>query len=204
MGSLQLLIPRGRALLVLDVVLLAWVLVWVILGLAIGREVRGLRQVSDTVTRVGRAIEDTGGAIKAVGSVPLVGGRVKDAASRVQDAGRSAVASGRASRQSGRNLSWMLALAIAVIPAVPVLGLYVPLRLAAVRERRSLRALLARPIPADELERALAHRALHTLPYRRLLAIADDPWADVVDGRYTALADAELARAGLSRPRPER
>lgn len=51
-----------------------------------------------------------------------------------------------------------------------------------------------------ELDRALAHRALHTLPYRRVLAVSADPWADVVAGRYADLAAAELARAGLTRP----
>lgn len=105
MSSLRLLLPSGRGLLLLDLVLLAWVILWIALGLAIEREVRGLRQVSGTVYRVGLAVEDTGSVLSALSSLPLVGSRVTRAAQRVEAAGRSAVSSSRASRRSAGRLS---------------------------------------------------------------------------------------------------
>jgi hypothetical protein len=198
MSALRPLMPTGRAARVLDLVLAMWVAVWISIGLAISHQVSGLRQLSGTVTQVGSAITETGDALSAVGAVPLVGGRVDELATDVRAAGQSTVASGRHSRDSVHTLSWMLGLAIAVIPSVPIAGFYVPLRVAEVRERRSLRRLLARRPFDDDLERELALRAVATMPYRRLLAIEHDPWGAVAGGRCERLARAELERHGLT------
>jgi hypothetical protein len=61
----------------------------------------------------------------------------------------------------------MLGLALAVLPSIPVVTLYVPLRLIALRERRALRRLWAARADDPVLRRVLAQRALLTLPYRR-------------------------------------
>jgi hypothetical protein len=122
--------PSRRVLIGIDIALAAWVVAWLVLGIAIGRQVEGLDRLSGTVTDTGRAMETTGAAISALSDVPLVGDRVGNAAQRVQTAGHSAVASGRASRSSVHHLSWMLAVAIAVLPSIAVAGLYLPFRLA--------------------------------------------------------------------------
>ena len=49
-------------------------------------------------------------------------------------------------------------------------------------------------------EQYLARRAVDVLPWDRLRAISPDPWRDIANGEYRALADAELARLGLTRP----
>jgi hypothetical protein len=46
----------------------------------------------------------------------------------------------------------------------------------------------------------LARRAVDTLPWDRLRELSDDPWRALAVGDYSALADAEIARLGLSRP----
>ncbi len=194
------LLPTGRARLALDVLLAVWVAAWIYLGVAIGEQVSGLRQLSTTVTRVGVAVKTTGDTVSSLGSVPFVGGQIRDAGHQVSAAGESAIASGRESHQSVHRLSWMLALAIAVIPSVPVIGFYLPLRVAAVRERRTAGRMAARHWGDDEFRRILAERALVSLPYRQLRAVSPQPWRDLDAGRCDELARAELARLGLGRP----
>jgi hypothetical protein len=184
----------------LDAVVLIWVAGWVVLALLVGREVRNLRELSDTVVLAGVAVEDTGDLVASLDAVPLVGGQVGDVADRVRAAGASAQASGRESRDSTEDLSVLLALSIGLIPTLPLLGLYAPLRLAWTREARAVRRALATN-PADPgLHEFLARRALATHSYDELRAVSADPFRDLADGRFTALAALELERLGLPRP----
>jgi len=97
-----------------------------------------------------------------------------------------------------RTASILLGLSIWLVPSLPLLAAYVPLRMARSRERRALRALVAAH-PADPaLDRLLAARALAHLPYSSLHTMGA-PWADFGAGEYRALADAELAREGVAR-----
>jgi hypothetical protein len=197
MSTLRPFLPAGRALAVLDAALVAWVILWAVLGLAIAHEVRGLRQLSGSVTRVGVAIEQTGRTLQTLGKLPLVGDQAGTAARDIDAAGRSTVQSGRQSRRSIHNLSWMLGLVLGVIPTVPLLVLYLPLRLAAYRERRALRRLVADRRDDPVLRRLLAQRALLTMPYQRLVVDGEDPLEQARGARLEELADAELARLGL-------
>lgn len=110
------------------------------------------------------------------------------------------MANARASRASVHNLSRMLWVFLAVTPTVPVLALYVPLRIVTERKRRALRRLVADHGDAEALRRVLAQRALRTMPYRDLLDGGGDPFADARGPRLQEHADAELARVG-ARPR---
>jgi hypothetical protein len=193
--------PRAGARLihVLDAAAVIWVAAWIVLALLVGREVRNLRELSDTVVLAGVAVEDTGDLLTTLEGVPFVGGRVGAAAAQVREAGRSAVVSGRDSRDSTENLSVLLALSIGLIPTLPLLGLYAPLRLAWTRESRTVKHAL-RTNPNDPLLREfLARRALATLSYQELLAVSANPYRDIVEGHFDALADQELARLGLSK-----
>jgi hypothetical protein len=111
-----------------DLALLAWTAVWVGLGVAVFFEVRGLRDVSNTLVETGRAVDSTGAALQALGDVPFVGGKVRGYAAEVRRAGRSAEKSGRTSKGHVETLSILLALAVGLIPTVPLAALYVPLR----------------------------------------------------------------------------
>lgn len=187
--------PRKRR--VLDVLLLAWTVCWVVIGLRVGTEVRGLSDLSDTVTRSGVAISEGAEALVGLSELPLVGGQVDETAQRVREAGESARASGASSQESVRNLSVLLALAIAIIPSLPVIGFYLPLRLALVRDAKVVRRALECE-DEDRMLEVLAGRAVHTLPYRQLRHITHDPIGDLRAGRYGPLAAAELERLGLS------
>jgi hypothetical protein len=189
--------PGARLIHALDVLVVVWLAGWVVLALFVAREVRDLRQLSDTVVVSGVAVEQTGDLIGSLSRVPFVGSQVSDVADRVREAGRSAQASGRESRDSTTDLSILLALAIGLVPTVPLLGLYTPLRITWTRESRAVRAAL-RNDPRDvKLTEFLARRAVATLPYHELRAVSADPFGDLADRRFEALAGLELARLGV-------
>lgn len=198
MGSLRPSLPSGRALAALDVAVAAWAVVWVLLALQVVQEVRGLQDLSRTVTRVGGAVEQTAGVLERLQGLPFgVGDEVGEAAERVAEAGRSAVESGRSSRESVRSLSVLLGIAIGVIPSVPVLAFYLPLRIGLASERQAIVRAAASAGDDPAFQRFLAMRAVESLSYRRLCEIADEPWRDLADGRHRALARAELERLGI-------
>jgi hypothetical protein len=111
-----------------DLAVLLWAAFWIVFAVAIYHEVRGLRDVSDTLVETGRAVDRTGRALQTLGDVPFIGDRVRVYADEVRQAGRSAVKSGRSSRDHIDALSILLALAVGLVPTVPVLALYAPLR----------------------------------------------------------------------------
>jgi hypothetical protein len=176
-----------------------WIAGWIVLALLVGREVRQLRQLSDTVVVAGVAVEDTGDLLSSLQGVPFVGGQVGDVAERVKEAGRSARVSGRASRDSTQNLSVLLALAIGLIPTLPLLGLYAPLRITWTQEARAVRRSLA-AAPGDRvLKEYLARRAVANLSYQELFSVSKDPFGDLEEGRFDALVERELDRLGVRR-----
>jgi hypothetical protein len=190
-------LPGVRLIRALDLAVAVWIVAWVVLALLVGREVRDLRQLSDTVVVAGIAVEETGDLVESLGSVPFVGGRVGEVANRVRAAGRSAQASGRDSRDSTENLSILLALSIGLIPTLPLLGLYAPLRVTWTREARAVRRALAAGSADPVLKEFLARRAVLNLPYQELRTVSADPFRDLEDGRFDALAARELKRLGI-------
>lgn len=130
------LMPSARTLTFVDVALAAWVVLWIGLGVAIGIEVGNLTGLSHTVVLEGRTLEEVGRTLRPLSGVPFVGGEISDAAKQVRQAGASAVGSGRSSASSIDALAVLLAIAVAVLPSVPVLGLYLPWRLQQLRPRR--------------------------------------------------------------------
>jgi len=184
---------------VLDVAAVLWVALWIVLALLVGREVRNLRELSDTVVTAGVAVEQTGGLVRTLGNVPFLGSRVSGVADEVEAAGRSAQESGRDSRDSTANLSVLLALCIGLIPTLPLLGLYLPLRWTWTHEARAVRRAL-RFRPGDPLlTEFLARRAVVNFSYDRLLAVSQQPYRDLEEGRYDELARLELERLGIQR-----
>lgn len=184
---------------VLDVAAVLWVALWIVLALLVGREVRNLRELSDTVVTAGVAVEQTGGLVRTLGNVPFLGSRVSGVADEVEAAGRSAQESGRDSRDSTENLSVLLALCIGLIPTLPLLGLYLPLRWTWTHEARAVRRAL-RFRPDDPLlTEFLARRAVVNFSYDRLLAVSQQPYRDLEEGQYDALARLELERLGIQR-----
>jgi hypothetical protein len=192
--------PGKRLVHALDVAAVLWVVLWLVLALLVGREVRNLREISDTVVKAGAAVEQTGGLLRSLGSVPFVGGRVSEVAGQVETAGRSAQASGRDSRDSTENLSVLLALSIGLIPTLPLLGLYLPLRWTWTHDSRAVRRALKQRPGDPFLIEFLARRAVTNFSYERLLSVSEQPFRDLEEGRYEPLARLELGRLGIEQP----
>jgi len=118
---------RRRQLLI-DLVAVIWAAVWILVAVQVAIEVRGLRDLSSTVTKTGAAVRESGQVLQRLKTVPIVGNGLDRPARRIEEAGQSAVESGQSSRKSVQNLSLLLAVAIGVIPSVAILGVYLHLR----------------------------------------------------------------------------
>ncbi len=193
------LMPSSRVLHLVDAVLAVWVAAWIGLGVAIGVNVRNLTALSHTVARDGQAVETIGRSLESLHDLPFVGSQVGKDAIQVQDAGASTVSGATSSASSIRALSVLLAIAVALLPSVPVFGVYLPARIKRAREAAALRRALLEQGATREFEAVLARRALTTLGYRRLRSASRSPWSDLEAGRYSALAGAELDRLGVDR-----
>jgi hypothetical protein len=200
----------ARAVHLVDASLIVWIAAWIWLGIAIGHEVSSLTSLSDTVVTAGRSVQVTGQALQKLEGLPFgVGERIAGVHEQLDAAGASAVASGEQSRGNVEDLAVLLTIAIAVIPSVPVLALYVPFRISRILDVRTIRRAARRAGSDPAFEEFLARRAAENLPYHRLREVTHNPWRDLEEGRFRALAKAELARLGLSRlgehlPGPDR
>jgi hypothetical protein len=188
----------ARAMRRLNVALVIWAAVWIGIAIYTAYEVAALRTLSNTVVKAGAATESTGDALAAVGHLPFVGGRVSQLAEQAIAAGASARASGASTATTVDQLAVLLGIAIALIPTVPLLALYLPLRLGWRRDREAVRRSIARWDGEPGLEAFLAQRAIAHLPFEELRALGfDGTPGSPPNGE---LAAAELRRLGLDRP----
>ena len=188
----------ARAMRRLNVALVIWAAFWIGIATYTAYEVAALRTLSHTVVKAGTATESTGHALAAIGHLPFVGGRIASLAAQAVAAGASARTSGASTATTIDQLAVLLGIAIGLIPTVPLLALYLPLRLSWRRDRNAVRHAIARWDGEPGLEAFLAHRALAHLPFHELRELGYDgskgsaPAAD--------LAAAELRHLGLDRP----
>lgn len=181
----------------MDGLVIFWVVLWLLVGVWSSWSLWQLADTGSTVTTAGRALQSTGEALQTLGGVPVVGEAPGDLGDEVLATGREVASQGGEIHDRVRQLAITLGVAIVLIPASPVLGLYLPLRIARRRELDELRRTIDRDGLDPHVERYLAERAVHHLPYSSVRSLSDDPWRDIAAGRTTALAQAELARLGL-------
>lgn len=189
----------ARTLRIVDVAILLWTIAWVAVAFAVAAEVRGLGQLSVTVVAAGVAAEEMANAVAALGDVPFVGEDVGRVSDRARQAGQSAQQSGAASRESVDDLSLLLGLVVGLVPTVPLLVGWIPLRIRRIQDVRALRRALEASGSDPAFRAFLARRAIERLPYARLLAASDAPWDSLSDAEQARLARAELERLGLVR-----
>lgn len=187
----------ARAMRRLNVGLAIWAAFWIGIAAYTAYEVAALRTLSHTVVKAGSATESTGHALAAVGHLPFVGGRISHLAAQAIAAGASASTSGAATATTIDHLAVLLGVAIALIPTVPLLALYLPLLLSWRRDRKAIRSALAHWDGEPDLESYLAHRALAHLRFDELRTLGYDGTAG--SPANAELAAAELRRLGLDR-----
>lgn len=174
-----------------DLLVVAWAVLWVALAIAVVQSTRDVAKLGGTVSQTGTAVSQVGGVIN---DIPLLPGDVSSASSSVQAAGQSAQASGAQGQDAADRLGIYLGIAIALIPSIPIIGLYLPIRIARVRERRVAQRALALHGHDPQYQEFLARRALEKLAYEDIMAVSAHPWDDLSHGRFAALASAELHR----------
>jgi hypothetical protein len=152
-----------RPIRLVDVAVGAWTVLWLVAGAYVYVAVKqledygettvtasvGLQQTSRGLSRAATGLRDTG---QALADIPFVGGDLDanvrrtagdvDVISRtVRRTARQARASGEQTRDAARGIAIVLAAAVATVPTVPLVALYVVLRPLLVEElRRRARA----------------------------------------------------------------
>lgn len=183
-----------------DLLLLLWVLVWLQMAVVVREATLALaapgRQIEEAGTGLAGRLRDAGASVE---DIPLVGDEVRapfdgagDAAARIADAGAAQV-------EAVQTLAFWLGIAVATVPILLMLAVYLPIRWRFVRAATA--ATRFRDSTADPDLFAL--RALANQPMHRLAKVSTDPagsWrrgdADVV----RALAALELRGLGLAAP----
>ena len=193
----RLRLPSGPLLLALDILVVAWVALFVLLGVLVYDTVEELGALSESVTTAGRAVDDTGRAIGSI-DVPLVGGALGDVARQIQDAGQSVIGTAATAREGIDRLALITGLLVGILPSLPLLAYYAPPRLVRARETSAVTAAIEEGAGDPLLERLLAERAAVNLTFRELRRVSSRPWRDIEEGRFEELAEAELRRVGVS------
>jgi hypothetical protein len=188
----------ARAMRWLNVTIAIWAAFWIAIAAYTAYEVAALRTLSNTVVKAGAATVSTGHALAAVGHLPFVGGRISSLAAQAIAAGATARASGASTATTIDQLAVLFGIAIALIPTVPLLALYVPLRISWRRDRKAVSRAVAQWDGEPGLEAFLAHRALAHLPFHELRDLGYD--GTEASASDADLAAAELRRLGLGRP----
>lgn|GEM_PF-7047231 len=133
-GPRRTLSPRFVRL--LGVFALVWAIAWIALGIWTRQEVRTLGRLGDTVATSGAAVQRTGAALQGLGRLPFLGGEVAGIGRQVSAAGVEASRSGRSSTSAVATLATLLGVAIALVPSVPMIALWLVARRLARRPER--------------------------------------------------------------------
>jgi hypothetical protein len=187
-----------------DLLVLAWVVLWVWLATVVHDKVEALagpgRQAEDAGSSLARSL---GSAADRVGDVPLAGDQLRGPLDDGAGAGRDFAAAARSYQDAVADLARFTALAVAIIPVLLVLVLWLPRRLAWIAAASAAKRLLGgrHGEPSVDL---FALRALVHQPLRALSKVTDDPaqaWRSQDRLLLEQLAELELADLGLRAPR---
>jgi hypothetical protein len=194
--------PRRTRQVVGDVLFVAWLLLWLWLANVVHDATLALATPGRKIESAAGDLSDKlRGAGSAVDGIPLVGDQVR---SPFDGAGRAAdqiAAAGTSQVEAVQHLAFWLGFAVAAIPVLLLVVLYVPRR---VRFARTAGATQRFVDGAADLD-LFALRAMAHQPVRRLAAVSDDPvraWRAGDAAVVRALALLELEEAGLTPPPP--
>ena len=180
----------------LDFLVIAWVLFCLMLGMAVTKRINHLGALGDGLVSAGDSVSGVGDWISGLQDIPLIGGGIGAVADRVDALGASTAQQGR----NGKEAVWKAALGIGILltllPTLPILVVWIPVRVGIERERASLRAALKASEPG--VWEYLALQAVDDMSFKELRKISADPWEDIRHARYEAFARVEIDRLGLT------
>lgn len=194
----MLTMPSGHKVLILDAFVALWVLAWILVGVLTAQTVGQLTELSTTFGTVGGAVGSVGETLGGI-DVPLLPDPLKGTGEAIETAGRDIVARGLSLREKVERISVGAGFVVALVPALSLLMLYAPARLARARETIGLRTLLRAQRGDAALESFLARRAVERASYWRLRRVSSRPWEIEAADTRRALAEEELRRLGVSR-----
>ncbi|MGA8980851.1 MAG: hypothetical protein WB473_17205 [Pedococcus sp.] len=180
-----------------DAAVAAWVLFWLLAGVAAGYEIWQLTALSQSTVESGQGLQRAGDALRRLGGTPVIGEKTGEIGDQISQTAASIIDGGQRASSSIKGMSLIIGLAVALIPAGSVLGGYLPGRRARRRDVKAVRTALGRAGMTKALEGYLAQRAVSVLPVTTLLEVSEDPYRDLSTGHHRALASAELRRLGI-------
>jgi hypothetical protein len=124
------LLPTRRSVRGCDVAVAIYALVCLTLGVVVGMHVWALAELHRGLLEAADALDLTARAIALLGDVPFVGPSANELAGSVTDTSTQVRASALDARADVRVLAVLVGTAVGVLPVVPMLAVYVPLRIA--------------------------------------------------------------------------
>jgi hypothetical protein len=184
-----------------DLLLVLWIWLWVSIADSVHDATLGLakpgRQIDESATGLAGRLRDAG---ESISGVPVVGDDVQKPFEGAGGAADNLAAAGRAQVEAVQTLAFWLGIAVALIPILIALAVYLPPRIRFVRRATAGRRFLDSAADLD----LFALRAMTNQPLHVLARVSDDPaggWRDRDPDVVRRLAALELKDCGLLPPR---
>ena len=180
-----------------DVLVLGWIVIWVLVGVAVHSAVTSIADVGRQVEGGANGIaENLNTAGDSVDGVPLIGNQLAKPLTAASEAALDLAGAGQTLNHTAGWLSWVLAIAVAATPILAVAGPWLYLRIRFIRRKWTVITLASTPAG----EQLLALRALANRPLSKLAAVSMDPvgaWRREDPAAVRGLAALELRSAGI-------
>ena len=184
-----------------DLLLVLWIWLWVSIADSVHDATLGLakpgRQIDESATGLAGRLRDAG---ESISGVPLVGDDVQKPFEGAGGAADNLASAGRAQVEAVQTLAFWLGIAVALIPILIALAVYLPPRIRFVRRATAGKRFLDSAADLD----LFALRAMTNQPLHVLARVSDDPaggWRDRDPDVVRQLAQLELRDCGLHAPR---
>ena len=195
---------RPAAQLLSDLLVGAWITVWVLVGLGVHSAVATIAgvgtQVKDGATGIADNLNSAG---DSADRIPLVGDTVSQPLRAASEAALDLAGAGQNLNTTATWLAVLLGIAVAAPPILAVAMPWLFLRIRFFRRKWTVIALAQTPAG----EQLLALRALANRPLRKLTEVSGDPvgaWRREDQAAVQGLAALELRSAGVARVRVAR
>jgi hypothetical protein len=199
------LYTRRFAWLFADLLALAWVAFWINAGHYVERLFVRLDVLATGVINAGLTFDSWIRSFQAAvpSGVPYISDFLRQTANALKThSGDPLISAGHAGYNAIHMVALLLGIIVAAVPIVVLIVVYVPRRVRLIYDMQgvhvTIRRALARPELATQMLEILAGRAIYTLPYHQLLRYSHNPAEDWYTRRFDRLAQAEMARHGLS------
>ena len=153
------LLPSDRTLRRWNFTAAVYMLASLAVDAAVGWHIWSLAELHLSLPEAADALTLTAGAVGLVGEVPVAGAGAGQLAGSITDTAEEVRRNAVTARRQVHVLLVVVAVAIALLPTLPLVVVYLPLRVASAREVTGLQQKLAGPVDALLVEH-VAHAAL--------------------------------------------